>query len=196
MSYTVYDTDALIADSWPYKGASRRLLVFSRKLGRILVRAQAVRKVSSKLAPAVQQFAESQLELVYGKSGWRLVGAKPQRNFYLGSESDAGRSAIQRTMNLLNRLVPAQQSDRKLYNLVTDGLSALKEADKGDVEITESLFVFRLLSHLGYAPDATASNLKRFAADTSYEQEELSEFQEVRPQAVGQINQALANTQL
>lgn len=194
MSYTVYDTDAVIVDSWPYKDASRRLLVFSRKLGRILVRAQAVRKVDSKLAPAVQQFAESQLELVYGKSGWRLVGAKPQRNFYFSSQ--AGCSAMQRTMSLLTRMVPAQQSDRRLYEIITDGLSAMGGVDQNDVELAEGLFVFRLLSHLGYAPDATASNLKRFATGSSYEQEKLSEFQEVQTQAVEQINQALANTQL
>jgi DNA repair protein RecO len=194
MSYTVYDTDAVIVDSWPYKDASRRLLVFSRELGRILVRAQAVRKVSSKLAPAVQEFAESELELVYGKSGWRLVGAKPQRNFYLGAQ--AGCSAMRRTMNLLTRMVPAQQSDRRLYELVIDGLAALSQADERNVELTEGLFVFRLLSHLGYAPDATASNLQRFTADASYQQERLAEFQKVQSQAVEQINQALANTQL
>jgi recombinational DNA repair protein (RecF pathway) len=62
MSYTVYDSRALVLDSWPYKDASRRLLTYSKQLGRILVRAQAVRKLASKLAPATQLYAESQLE--------------------------------------------------------------------------------------------------------------------------------------
>lgn len=194
MSYTIYNTQAVVVDGWPYKDASRRLLVYSKQLGRILVRAQAVRKLKSKLAPAVQPYAQSDLELVYGKSGWRLVGAQPQTNFYLASQ--AGQSAIRRTTNLLTRLVPAQQSDEHLYTLIINGLSALKEADPSVVQLAERLFVFRLLAHLGYAPDPSARNLSRFTNSQTYKRAELSDFQSVEGQAVGQINQALQSTQL
>ncbi len=194
MSYTVYDTDALVITGWPYKDASRRLLVYSKELGRILVQAQAVRKLTSKLAPAVQPYTKSQLELIYGKAGWRLVGAQPQTNFYLSTQ--VGRSAIRRTSNLLTRLVPAQQSDEQLYTLTVNGLSALKEADQSAVETIETLFVFRLLAHLGYAPDPSASHLANFTESQSYERSKLSDFVEVQDQAVSQINQALKSTQL
>lgn len=194
MSYTVYDTDAVVIAGWPYKDASRRLLVYSKEIGRILVQAQGVRKLKSKLAPAVQPYTKSRLELIYGKAGWRLVGAQPQTNFYLST--NVGRSAIERTSSLLTRLVPAQQSDKQLYTLTINGLSALTKASESAVETIETLFVFRLLAHLGYAPDPSAAHLNRFTNNLSYNQSQLSEFQDVQDQAVKQINQALKSTQL
>lgn len=194
MSYTVYDTPAIIANSWPYKDASRRLVVYSRDVGRMLVRGQAVRKLDSKLGSAVQPYAESELELVYGKSGWRLVGARPRQNFFFSAQS--GRPAIRRTTDLLSRLVPAQQPDRKLYQIVTAGLTALQSVDEGVVDITESLFVFRLVAHLGYAPDPSGPQLSQFLTDQSYSDDQLSAFAEHRDSVVTQINQALKSTQL
>jgi recombinational DNA repair protein (RecF pathway) len=83
-----------------------------------------------------------------------------------------------------------------LYELIVNGLSALREADGSTAKLVETLFVFRLLAHLGYAPDPSASNLSRFADSQSYQPEQLSDFQAVHGQAVEQINQALHSTQL
>jgi len=196
MSYTVYDTPGLVVDSWPYKDASRRLVMQTKNLGRILIRAQAVRKLSSKLRPATQLYAENRIEVVYGKSGWRLVGAIPKRNVYFHA-NNTGRSAIRRTTSLLTRLVPAQQPDEKLFAIVTSGLQALSMADSSEVvDITETLFVFRLVSSLGYAPDHSARNLQQHLQTQSYDKERLEKFSENKKQAVSQINQALANVQM
>jgi recombinational DNA repair protein (RecF pathway) len=194
MSYTIYDTRAIVADSWPYKDASRRLLVYSQDIGRILVRAQAVRKLDSKLAAAVQRYSESQLELVYGKSGWRLVGAHPHTNFYFTTQN--GADAVVRTINLLTHLVPAQQPDRRLYALTINGLFALQSVDTDMLDLVETLFVFRLLAHLGYAPDPSATNLNKFTENITYNQPELESFQSVQNQATTQINHALKSMQL
>jgi recombinational DNA repair protein (RecF pathway) len=196
MSYTVYDTPAVVVDGWPYKDASRRLVMQTKDLGRILVRAQAVRKLSSKLRPATQLYAQSRIEVVYGKSGWRLVGALPKQNVYF-SAGDAGQKAIRRTTGLLTRLVPAQQPDRKLFAIVTSGMQALAMVDAPEVVgVTETLFVFRLVSSLGYAPDQSAHNLKRYLQSQSYTHKQLENFSNKQEQAVAQINQALANAQM
>lgn len=194
MSYTVYDTKGLVVNSWAYKDASRRLVLYTKKLGRILVRAQAVRKLTSKLGPAVQPFSESQVELVYGQSGWRLVGASPQQNYFLGARQ--GRAAMRRSIDLFTRLVPAQKTDQKLYNIATDGLQALAQVSEVDRKTAEKLFVFRLVAHLGYAPDKSAQDLLSFARTSSYEPQVLSGFQDVEGVAVSQINQALENVQM
>jgi len=194
MSYTVYDTPAVVVDSWPYKDASRRLVMQTKDLGRILVRAQAVRKLSSKLRPATQLYAQSRIEVVYGRSGWRLVGALPRKNYYF--QAKAGKGSIRRTTNLLTRLVPEQQPDATLYSVVTSGLQALSAASSQSADTVERLFVFRLLSCLGYAPDPTARNLDRFIGSHTYNQAVLAEFSQNRNQAVEQINQALSNVQM
>jgi len=195
MSYTVYDTPAVVVDGWPYKDASRRLVMQTKDLGRILVRAQAVRKLSSKLRPATQLYAQSRIEVVYGKSGWRLVGALPQQNYYF--QAKVGKAPIRRTTNLLTRLVPEQQPDAALYSAVTSGLQALAMVDAPEVVgVTETLFVFRLVSSLGYAPDQSAQNLQQYLHSQSYSQKQLKDFSHQQEQAVAQINQALANAQM
>jgi recombinational DNA repair protein (RecF pathway) len=195
MAYTVYDTLAVVIGGWQQKDASRRLLVYSKDIGRILVQAQAVRKLESKLAPAVQTYAESRLELVYGQAGWRLVGAHPKQNFYLSSS--AGRPAVARISGLLARLVPAQRPDRNLYKIAVGGLTALQSASKsGYADTVETLLAFRLVSHLGYAPDPSAQSLARFADSNLYTSKHLSAFKNQKGRAVRQINQALETAQL
>jgi len=194
MSYTVYDTPALVVDGWPYKDASRRLALQTKHLGRILVRAQAVRKVDSKLQSATQLYSESIIEVVYGKSGWRLVGALPKRNAYF--QADIGRKAINRVVNLLTRLVSDQQPDPALFSIVTSGLHALSSATKDTVDIIETLFVFRVVSALGYAPDPSAENLQKFLDSDQYNRQYLSRFSNYQNQAVQQINQALNSSQM
>jgi recombinational DNA repair protein (RecF pathway) len=194
MSYTVYDTPALVVDSWPYKDASRRLALQTKHIGRILVRAQSVRKVDSKLQSATQLYSESTIEVVYGKSGWRLVGALPKRNSYF--QADVGRKAINRSVNLLTRLVPDQQPDPALFSIVTSGLQALSSADQDTVDTAETLFVLRVVSALGYAPDPSADNLQKFVGSNQYDRQYLSRFSDHRNQAVQQINQALNNSQM
>lgn len=193
MAYTVYDTQGVITDSWPYKESSRRLSIYSRDIGRMLVRAQAVRKVDSKLQPATQLYTESQFELVYGQAGWRLVGAAPIRNFFLAA-NPGSRSAIIRVSQLLTRLIPGRKSDQQLYATVRKGLRALSSKD--NTGLIEKLLVFRLVARLGYAPDPTAQQLQPFVETGSYEEPVLSAFSEEKAAATSQINRALANTQL
>ena len=134
--------------------------------------------------------------MVYGKSGWRLVGALPKQNVYF-SATNSGQKAIRRTAGLLVRLVPAQQPDRKLFAIVTSGLQALAMVDAPKIiGVTETLFVFRLVSLLGYAPDQSARNLRQYLQSQSYSKEQLKRFSHNQDQAVSQINQALANVQM
>lgn len=193
MAYTIYDTDGVVIDSWPYKESSRRLLVYTRDIGRILVQAQSVRSVDSKLQSAAQRFAESNIELVFGAAGWRLVGAHPHRNFYFTAQE--GRPAIRRTAGLITRLVPDQRPDKTLYQSITAGLQALAAAGS-EVGVIEKLFVFRLMAQLGYAPDPSAQRLNTFLQAPIYDQQTVAAFAEHKQTAVTQINQGLQNTQL
>lgn len=196
MSYRIYDTPALVVERWPYKESSTRFFLYTRELGRILARAQAVRKVAAKLQPALQRGGLSELELVCGKSGWRIVGAAPEEDFLL-TVGFFKKQANQRFLQLLTRLIPAQQRDRDLYEIITAGLHAVACAsDKETVITQERLLVLRTLVQLGYAPDPEARELKPFIYSTDFSDEVVRAFQPLAKQAVGQINQSLHTIQL
>lgn len=196
MPYRIYDTSALVVKRWPYNEASSRFFLYTRDLGRILARARAVRKVSAKLAPALQAGSESEVSLVCGKAGWRLVGTVPQQNYLLSTTADK-RTVIDRFLRLLSRLIPAQQKDSDLYQIISAGLQAVAESSSSDaLKTRERLLVLRTLVQLGYAPDPEAEDLKPFLYSTNYSDEVTTAFQPLAAQAVRQINESLKTIQL
>lgn len=196
MPYRIYDTPALVIRRWPYKEASSRFFLYTRDLGRILARAQSVRKVSAKLAPALQVGSESEVSLVCGKSGWRLVGTSPQKNFLLSS-APTKRFVIDRFLRLLARLIPDQQRDPNLYKIISSGLKAVAGSDTREaVRANEKLLVLRTLVQLGYAPNPEADDLRPFIHSADYSQKVTSSFQPLTGQAVEQINESLKAIQL
>lgn len=196
MTYRIYDTPALVVNSWPYGEANSRFLLYTRELGRIFAQAQAIRKVASKLQPALQMGSRSEVSLVCGKSGWRLVGASADANFLLATNTTQ-QQTVNRFLRLLTRLVPAQQTDHNLYEIVSGGLEAIAESNTSQqLNTNERLLVLRVLVQLGYAPDPKAKELEPFIHSADYSDEVLTAFQPLTRQAVGQINQSLRTIQL
>lgn len=196
MSYRIYDTDAIVVKHWPYKEASTRFWLYTRDLGRVLARAQSIRKVTSKLSGGLQTGSQTHVELVCGKSGWRVVGSQPQTSFLLDVSGNQ-RSITQRFFILLNKLVPDQQQDPYLFDIISSGLQAVKNSQSKQRQDTqEKLLVLRMLVQLGYAPDPDAKALNPFIHSTDYSASVISSFQPYSGLAVGQINQSLKTIQI
>lgn len=196
MAYRIYDTEAIVIRHWPYRDASSRFLLYTQELGRILARAQSVRKVTSKLQGGLQTGSRSHVELVCGKAGWRIVGCRPDTNF-LFSATARQHSITQRFFGLLNQLVPDQQRDPDLYRIISGGLQAIAAGGSlEDQRAQERLLVLRTLVQLGYAPDPDAYELEPFIDGADYSSAVISAFRPLSGQAVGQINQSLKTVQL
>ncbi|MEX2515264.1 MAG: recombination protein O N-terminal domain-containing protein [Candidatus Paceibacterota bacterium] len=196
MSYRVYDTNAIVVRHWPYREASTRFWLYTRDLGRILARAQSIRKVTSKLAGGLQTGSRSEVELVCGKAGWRVVGCQPGTNYLLCTSAHQ-QQIISRFFRLLNQLVPDQQHDPYLYQIISAGLMAVKNStDTAEQKAQEKLLVLRTLVQLGYAPDPDAAALEPFIYSADYGASVISSFQPHVLAAVGQINQSLKTIQL
>lgn len=194
MPYTIYDTEALVVGRQNYKEASSRLELYTKGLGRLSASAQAVRKVDAKLKLGLQVFSQNTTALVYGKSGWRIVGVIPDTNFFF---RNPGKRAITiRTVRLLRQLVPGQQPDKKLYSIVANGLTALTENSQKVNDLIEQLMVFRMLARLGYAPDGETTELEPFTESAEYGEKVLEKFKPESDLAVEQINRSFKTLQL
>lgn len=195
MSYTVCDTEALVLHHWPHKDSSRKLLLYTRDIGRIIANAQAVRKVDAKLKSALQTYSNTHLSLVFGRGGWRVVGAAPNTNYHLSATDSAGTALLSRVNSLFLRLVAGQEADPLTYNILTAGYGAVVDPDIPN-DLLERLLVFRILARLGYAPDKEAGDLTAFLDSDDYSKNTLKEFAQHSEEALKQINQSLATTQL
>jgi len=196
MSYRIYDTDAIVVKHWPYREASTRFWLYTRDLGRVLARAQSIRKVTSKLSGGLQTGSQAHVELVCGKAGWRVVGSQPQTSYLLSTDGNQ-RRITQRFFILLNKLVPDQQRDPDLYDIISSGLQAVKNSQYTDEQkMQEKLLVLRTLVQLGYAPEPEATALEPFIYSTDYSASIINSFQPHSGLAVGQINQSLKTIQL
>ncbi len=193
MPYTIYDTEALVVGRRDYKDANTRLMLYTEDLGRLSASAQSIRKVDAKLSSGLQVYSQANTSLVYGKSGWRIVGVIPGTNFFLKYPKKRGVTV--RTTRLLRKLVPDQQPDQQLYATVANGLEALTEDSRELNSVVEQLMVFRMLAQLGYAPDPQATELESFTASARYDEGVLKEFTTVSDVALSQINRSLKNIQ-
>jgi len=137
--YLIYETDAFILESSGRREADKVFTFYTEDFGLIRARAQAVRKMESKLRAHLIDFSLVRVSLVRGKESWRIVAAR--RIFF------APLHLIQPLL-LIKRFVHGELSQPKLF-------SVLREAYKGNIPETET--VVRILCELGYIDRKTLS---------------------------------------
>src|SRR3989344_5676480 len=89
MSHHIYETDAFVFSALPHGEASRYMVLYTREFGLVRAAAQGLRELKSKLRYSLQPFSLSVVNLVHGRSGWRIVNARLAKNYF--TEFDGGR---------------------------------------------------------------------------------------------------------
>lgn len=145
--------------------AGARYALLTRDLGLISARAQGVRRPGAKLSAALQTFCESDLTLVHGAEGWRLVGALGVESWFArlprGTRPAAGRVA-----GLLVRLAPPDAPERSgaLFALLRDFFHALSAMPER-AEAAECRAALSALSMLGLGEDAPPPDFSAASLD-------------------------------
>lgn len=154
MSYRIHHTEGLIVGTWNNNEDSRLFRIFTPDLGVISVLGQGTRKISSKLRPHLQEWAQVQLSLVRGKEFWRVVGA--ERTALVTSILANSLTALAwvRVCVLVRRLVRGEGEQEELFRDVKAGavlLASLQEPEL--VANFELIMTLRVLHQLGYVAD-------------------------------------------
>lgn len=124
----------------------RILSVVTRELGLVQVYAKSVRPIRSKLRFHTQLFSHSDIELVQGKVGWRLVGASHQYHASLPRDIIPEYAHICRT--ILTHVHEAE-SRPELYDVMCNAYRMAIVYGKGDVSLIAEA---QIMSILGYWP--------------------------------------------
>ncbi len=144
-----YDTRGIVLSRTPLGEANALVILLTPELGLVYARAQGVRNSGAKLSGALTTLAESNLMLVRGKEGWRIVGALLEENWFEKIGEFSSRKRAARISGLLVRLVAGEIRDPALFSVVRGFFQALTILPNEMHEAAEMLAALRALSVLG-----------------------------------------------
>jgi|SRR3989338_2162402 len=152
--YSVYHTEGIILSSHHKGEASTYLYIFTKEFGLVGANAQGIRELKSKLRYHLQYLSRIHVELVNGKTGWRVVnamGGPYYGNFELESRKEA-HAVFARFAALLTRLLGGEEKNEGLYETVSAFHDILTKEDFTSDELSniETVGVMRILNLLGY----------------------------------------------
>lgn len=182
MSHLLHHTKAYILSSQNYGESNRLYRILTPEYGLLLVAAQGVRQLHSKLRYHLQEFVELRLTLVRGREIWRITGAE-QYHQPFSSGDHLKRGVVKRISALLCRMVPDEERSPELFAHLQNLLVVLGQEELNPTELYhfELATALSILNLLGYVPAASVPSSRH----------------EVLPaQAVMVINQALHHSML
>lgn len=193
----IYQTDGYILKTIPIKEADKLVVIFTKEFGLISATAQGIRYEKSKLRFAIQDYSKATISLVRGKNDiWRLTNAQVDRSLYSSIEDNEKFKIIARVFKLLERLLPGEEVDDGLFNIIDAGINYLEtnSFEREKLLDIESVFVLRILNQLGYI--GNDKNINFYTSDNKWESEIIEKMNLERKNALRSINDALKQTQL
>jgi recombinational DNA repair protein (RecF pathway) len=155
VAYPTYITEALVCGSTNSLGADRYFTLLTREAGMVQAYAKSVREERSKQRYALQDCSRIRVTLVRGKSGWRIAGTEPVKNYYACAETRQARAALRNLIMLVRRLMHGESVQQRIFD---DFVYACEMLSSHDARMLERVTTLRILHALGYVPPHEAYN--------------------------------------
>lgn len=194
MSYSLYNVEGIVLSSILVSESSSILFVLTEDLGLIRIWAQGVRKVSSKLAPHIQDLSKARIVVVKGREYWRLTDAEKSFSFESLLREKNVRSLVVRLVQIVKRLAHESAPSEVfiLTNSLLHRLENIELSDK-DVAVLEIMYMFRLLHVLGYGDGKHNEVLMRIE---EWREKEMQYVSRNRLVLVKSVNDSMKESQL
>ena len=151
-----YKTEGIILKASDYRGADRLYKIYTRDFGKVIVRAQGVKKTKSKMAGHMEPFCWSDFFIAKTKTIDKLAGAKQKECFYNLKNDYEKISIANYLVEIYDKLIGQNEKDEELFLLLKDNLNRLNKEDVNWLIIKSS--ILKLLKKLGYEPDLSMKN--------------------------------------
>ncbi len=195
MSYHIYHTEAVLLGGTFLRESDRLLFFYTKDFGLLTAHARSIREIKSRLRYVLQQFGYSEIDLIRGKHGWKLITAKAVASQDGVIKHKGRRVVLARYVQLLRRLIQGEEKNSAVYDDIKLISLFLEQAvSREEFEAIEILFVARLLYHLGYWDASEGGSF--FIAQELTHKEILSTVTMQRIVLLNQINKSLRNTDL
>ena len=153
-------TKGIIISSKIEGNDSKRASIFTESFGLVGARVQGGRNLHSKLRGGSQDFCFGEFSLVHGKSGWRVVSVRAEKNFFEIFRNFPDKlKIVSNVLNLIKRLVDeeARPNDKvgreahtSIFDIVVNFFNFLEKAKENEIALAECLTLVRILHALGY----------------------------------------------
>jgi len=167
-------TLAFILKSTPCGEADRRIVFFTKKLGKITAFAKGVRKTTSRKGGNLELFNLVQLELKEKNNFFFIEQVQMKEYFLKLKENLISFNTACLVAEMTLAITPEQSYSPKIFNLLLDFFSILKKSPDASVKNILYAFCLKLLFCLGYLPDLS---LCRQCGKKLYQGENFYNFQ-------------------
>jgi DNA repair protein RecO len=149
--YHKHHTRGIIIGSKTEGSDSKRVNIFTENFGLLSARVQGGRNIHSKLRAGTQDFSSGDFSLVHGKSGWRVVSVRSDKNLFESFRNSPSKLNITgNILNLIKKLVSEEETQTTLFDIVANFFNFLEKAKESNVALAECLTLMRILHILGY----------------------------------------------
>jgi len=150
------NSPAIILQRRPYRESDILITAYTLNFGKVSLVARGAKKLQSKMAGHLEPLTRADLMIVAGR-GFDYVGGAVGLEAYVGIRRDLNKLYYAgRALGVFDHLVREDQTDSRLFSLLSDWLHLLN-IETGDFtrmrgELFYGIFAWRFLSELGYAP--------------------------------------------
>lgn len=150
----MYQTKGVILRRYDIREVDRGYVIYTREYGKKQLLTKGIRKIKSKLAGHLAEFAEVNLNFVKGRIQDRITGVSIEKNYNF-LKSDLMKIAIGNfILDVVDNLIKLEHPDKDIYDLL---LNIMEIIDKGkDIKkcyFSANIFIWKLLILLGYRPE-------------------------------------------
>ena len=149
MSLT-FKTPGIILKAKDYKETDRLYTIYTKDFGKQILRAQAVKKVNSKLAGHLEPLSQSQLFIAEARGLKKIAGAQTMQNYQHIKQDLVKLNEVLYCLDVFDALIAEHEKDQELYKLLENFLQ-WSEDNKINL-LTIKSFILKLLQILGYQP--------------------------------------------
>lgn len=191
--HTIYETEAFVLRSIDQSESDSVLVLFTKDLGKLYVKAKGVRSLSSKLRYSIQDYSFVKVSLVCGKQGWRLVNANLIESLFVENNLEKFK-IIKNIFSLIDRIIHTESGEPKVFEALKDGCLQIKNVESKYLDILECIIVLKILNFLGYL-DIDDEKIKTIL----YKGSEWWEFDQIKDKKsylIKNINNSLKSSQM
>jgi recombinational DNA repair protein (RecF pathway) len=196
MSHHRYTTESIVLGGINLGEANRMLYLLTKDFGLIFATAQGVRLGKSKLRYSLQDFSRCKVDLVFGKSMWRIVDAQVgEGQFSFSGYGEVKAKIMARIFSLGRRLLHGEERNIPLFeemNKFVD-LIRVKNFNFSDTLLLEGITAARILRHLGYWGD---NSIPESLFEGGVDEEKIKIASRIKSELFREVNKSLKETHL
>ena len=152
----ILKTPAIVLKSFDFRETSRIATFFTREFGKMSGVLKGIRKDPRKFASSVERFSVNDIVYYqYRNSDLHLISQCDMREFYIKIRQDIKcATAASYASELVNVIMPSEEKNLKVYDLMNTFLASLGDAD--DVDRLIHIFQIKILLYSGFRPHLDA----------------------------------------